>query len=170
MYEVTIQHPAVAERTFTAKDGGELRTLLYGVARAQGRTVENDSDMIAEAGAVRSRADIEGVGLVEVYGLTVKVKPAESDSDYACEGHEGLYVGLGETTYCDGACRPRTRFGREALIDLSVALDDDDLDESGGCGPCGLEAGQMCAACRRCNCDTHETCVRPTAKPRLVRQ
>ncbi|THA54270.1 hypothetical protein [Streptomyces sp. A1136] len=163
MYEVTIQHRSVAEKTFTAKDGGELRTLVYGVARAQGREVDNDSDMIAEIGAVRSRADIEGVGLIEVYGLTVEVKPAEDEIDYACEGHESLYVGLGESAYCDGTCKPRTKFDRAALVDLSFALDDEDLDESGGCGACGLEADQMCAACARCNCDRHDSCKRPTA-------
>ncbi|MGW6459129.1 hypothetical protein ACWF94_24935 [Streptomyces sp. NPDC055078] len=162
MYEATIQHRAVEEKTFTAKDGGELRTLIYGVARAQGRRVENDSDMIAEAGAVRSRADIEGVGLIEVYDLTVEVRPAENETDYACEGHESLYVGLGETAFCDGTCKPRAMFDREALVDLSLALDNADLDEADGCGQCGLVAGQMCVDCGRCNCSRHDSCKRPT--------
>lgn len=161
MYEVTIEHPAFEEKVFTAKDGGELRTLIYGVARAQGQGIESDSDMIAEVGAVRSRADIEGVGLIEVYDLMVKVEPASDETAYACEGHESLYVGLGETAYCDGACRPRRRFTRETLVDLSLALDDDDLDESGGCGRCGLEVGQTCVGCGRCNCDRHDSCKRP---------
>jgi hypothetical protein len=165
MYEVTIQHRAFEEKTFTAKDAGELRTLIYGVARAQGKQVENDSDLIAEVGDVRSRADIEGVGLIEVYDLRVEVKPAEDEIEYACEGHESLYVGLGETVHCDGSCKPRLRFTRETLIDLSTALDDDDLDESGGCGTCGLEAEQMCVGCGRCNCDRHDSCKRPGAEP-----
>ena len=163
MYEVTIEHPAFEEKMFTAKDGGELRTLIYGVARAQGRKVEDDSDMIAEVGAVRSRADIEGVGLIEVYDLTVKVAPAENETDYACGGHDSLYVGLGETAHCDGSCVTRPRFARDTLVDLVLALDDEELDESGGCGACGLEADQMCAGCGRCNCNRHDTCERPKA-------
>ncbi|MEC3995195.1 hypothetical protein VSR01_17300 [Actinacidiphila sp. DG2A-62] len=165
MYEVTIEHPAFEEKTFTAKDGGELRTLIYGVARAQGKQVDNDSDMIAEVGAVRSRADVEGVGVIEVYDLTVKVAPAENPSDYACEGHESLYVGLGESAYCDGGCVRRLRFTRDSLVELTLALDDEELDETGGCGRCGLEADQMCVGCGRCNCDTHGSCERPDGEP-----
>jgi hypothetical protein len=165
MYEVTIEHPAFEEKTFTAKDGGELRTLIYGVARAQGQQPDSDSDLIAETGAVRSRADIEGVGLIKVYDLTVKVAPAENDSDYACEGHEDLYVGLGETAYCDGSCVTRLRFTRDTLVDLTLTLDDEELEESGGCGACGLEADQMCAGCGRCNYDQHESCTRPDDEP-----
>lgn len=162
MYEVTIQHPAVEEQAFTAKDGGELRTLIYGVAHAQGKRPAWDRDLIAEISDVRSRADIEGVGLIEVYDLTVEVKPAE-EVDYACDGHESLYVGLGETVTCDGSCVPRLRFSRDARMRLALALDDEDLDETGGCGPCGLEAGQMCAGCGHCNCSRHDSCKRPTA-------
>ncbi|MGW3466331.1 hypothetical protein ACWDE9_45390 [Streptomyces olivaceoviridis] len=43
-------------------------------------------------------------------------------------------------------------------------LDDAELEARGGCGPCGLEAGQMCAGCGKCNCHTHETCVRPAGQ------
>ncbi|WP_228980198.1 hypothetical protein [Streptomyces sp. DH12] len=163
MYEVTIQHPAFKEKLFTAKDGGELRTLVFGLARAQGQQPASDRDLIAEVGNVRSRADIEGVGLIKVYDLTVEVKPAENEVDYACEGHESLYVGLGETVTCDGSCIPRLRFSRDSLMRLSLALDDEDLDETGGCGACGLEVGQMCADCGRCNCSRHDSCKRPTA-------
>ncbi|WP_434593341.1 hypothetical protein [Streptomyces sp. A5-4] len=169
MYEVTIEHPGIEERLFTCSGGGELRTLVYGVARAQGHTAQNDSDLIAEIGAVRSRADIEGIGLIEVHDVTVKVKPAV-EIDYVCEGHADLYVGLGESVYCDGTCRPRPRFDREALVALSLDLDDADLDESGGCGACGLEAGQMCVGCGLCNCDRHDVCKRPASKPDVARQ
>ncbi|MGA5497751.1 hypothetical protein ACPCSP_25645 [Streptomyces cinereoruber] len=160
MYEVTIQHPSIEEKTFTAKDGGELRTLVYRVARAQGNEI-SVGDLIAEAGAVRSRADIEGVGLIEVHDLTVEVRPAENESDYACEGHESLYTGFGETAYCDGSCVKRATFDRVALLELSAALDDEDLEESGGCPDCGLEADDKCAACGLCNCDRHDNCKRP---------
>ncbi|GAA2948553.1 hypothetical protein ACFPN0_15045 [Kitasatospora cinereorecta] len=170
MYEVTIQHPTVEAKTFTAKDGGELRTLIYGVARAQGAVPVNDSDLVAEVGAVRSRADIEGVGLIKVYDLTVKVQPAENESDYACQGHESLYVGLGESVMCDGSCVPRLQFSRDSLLRLSFALDDEDLDETGGCGACGLEAEQMCADCGRCNCGRHDSCKRPATEPEPARQ
>ncbi|RWZ74884.1 hypothetical protein EQK42_16655 [Streptomyces albidoflavus] len=163
MYEVTIEHPTVAGKTFTAKDGGELRTLIYGVARAQGAAPANDSDLVAEVGAVRSRADIEGVGLIKVYDLKVKVQPVEYESDYACQGHESLYAGLGETVTCDGSCVPRPRFSRDDLLRLACALDNEDLDETGGCGACGLEAEQMCADCGCCNCSRHASCKRPTA-------
>lgn len=165
MYEVTIQHPAFEDRTFTAKDSGELRTLIYRVAQAQGRQAASDSFLIAEVGDVRSRADIEGVGLIEVLDLTVKVAPAENPSDYTCEGHESVYVGLGETAYCDGSCVDRPRFTRDALVELMLALDDEELEETGGCGACGLEADQMCAGCGRCNCDTHDSCTRPDSGP-----
>ncbi|WNI20374.1 hypothetical protein [Actinacidiphila sp. ITFR-21] len=170
MYEVTIQHPAFRETTFTAKDGGELRNLLYGVARAQGEQPDDNNDLIFEAGAVRSRADIEGVGVIEVHRLTVTVAPAENASDYTCEGHESLFLGLGQTAYCDGRCRPRLRFNRDSLVKLTLALDDEELDESGGCGACGLEADQMCAGCGRCNCDEHSSCERPDTEPAMSGQ
>jgi hypothetical protein len=165
MYEITIQHRAFEEKTFTAEDGAELRTLIYGVARAQSRQPDIDRDLIVEAGAVRSRADIEGIGLIEVHGLTLKVAPAENDSDCACEGHESVNVGLGETAYCDGTCRPRLRFTHDTLVELLIALDDEDVEESGGCGACGREADQMCACCGRCNCDRHDECTRPDDAP-----
>ncbi|MFC8887221.1 hypothetical protein ACFT54_09930 [Streptomyces cinereoruber] len=164
MYEVTIQHPSLAEKTFTAKDGGELRTLIYRVARAQGHEFASTRDLIVETGGVRSRADIEGVGLIEVAELTVQVKPAENESDYACEGHESVYVGLGEAAYCDGRCVRRTVFDWAAMAYLSCVLDDEDLEESGGCSDCGLEAGDECAACGRCNCDRHDNCTRPKGR------
>ncbi|MGO4749361.1 hypothetical protein AB4212_12145, partial [Streptomyces sp. 2MCAF27] len=31
----------------------------------------------------------------------------------------------------------------------------------GGCPVCELEGDEMCVGCGRCNCDRHETCVRP---------
>lgn len=50
---------------------------------------------------------------------------------------------------------------RQARIDRALALDDLELEEEGGCGACGLEADDMCACCGQCNCDRHDTCVRP---------
>ncbi|PWI05498.1 hypothetical protein DIZ27_38870 [Streptomyces sp. NWU339] len=46
---------------------------------------------------------------------------------------------------------------REAVIDP----DDLELELTGGCGRCGLEADMMCAGCGRCNCDRHDQCKRP---------
>lgn len=46
--------------------------------------------------------------------------------------------------------------GRMLLADgLDIAI-------GGGCPACDLEADQMCAGCGLCNCDSHETCVRPS--------
>lgn len=53
---------------------------------------------------------------------------------------------------------------RKALISLVLQADDAELEASGGCGACGLEAWQMCVACERCNCDTHGSCVRPPGR------
>ncbi|KPI33316.1 hypothetical protein OV450_1404 [Actinobacteria bacterium OV450] len=153
MYQVTITHPAIEDRTYGCATGGDLRTLVYGVARAQGEEVTDDRDMITRVGAARSSADIDGTALLAVAEATIRVEPRP-----ACEGHESLYVGLGETAYCDGTCRPLPRFDKDALIDLTGALDDADLDENFGCGACGLTADLMCAACGRCNCDRHDTC------------
>jgi hypothetical protein len=52
---------------------------------------------------------------------------------------------------------------REAAIDRSIFLDDLELELTGGCGRCGLEADQMCVACGLCNCDKHDQCTRPAA-------
>jgi len=46
-------------------------------------------------------------------------------------------------------------------LDRLLFADDFDLSVSGGCPACGLEADWMCVCCGSCNCDTHETCVRP---------
>ncbi|MFE3033043.1 hypothetical protein ACFXKY_15535 [Streptomyces canus] len=53
---------------------------------------------------------------------------------------------------------------REAAIDRALLLDDLELELTGGCGACGLEAGQMCVACGRCNCDRHDDCTRPAGQ------
>ncbi|WP_019061741.1 hypothetical protein [Streptomyces prunicolor] len=50
---------------------------------------------------------------------------------------------------------------QQAAIDRQIFLDDLELELTGGCGACGLEADQMCAACGRCNCDRHDECTRP---------
>ncbi|MET8746839.1 hypothetical protein [Streptomyces sp. NPDC004728] len=50
---------------------------------------------------------------------------------------------------------------REAAIERALFLDDLELELTGGCGHCGLEADMMCAACERCNCDRHDQCTRP---------
>lgn len=52
---------------------------------------------------------------------------------------------------------------REAAIARSQLVDDLELELTGGCSACGLEADWMCAACGRCNCDRHDQCVRPAA-------
>ncbi|MFF4388564.1 hypothetical protein ACFY0G_17555 [Streptomyces sp. NPDC001552] len=160
MYKVTITHPAIEDRAYACADGGDLRTLVYGVARAQGEPVTDDTDMIARVGRARYCADIDGTALLAIGQAAVRVEPARSTAS-TCEGHEDLYVGLGETAFCDGTCKPLPRFGRDALLDLADALDDADLDENFGCSGCGLQAGDMCAGCGRCNCDRHDTCQRP---------
>jgi hypothetical protein len=145
MYDVTLQHPALGERVYACKDGGELRTLAYGVARAQGQAVTNDQQMINDVGRLRSHAVINGVGLLTVGEITIKAEPA------------------------DPAAGSWPRFDRDALIDLTTDLDDAELEATGGCGACGLEADQMCAGCGRCNCDQHDSCTRPattSAAPR----
>lgn len=165
MYEVTIEHPGVDEEPlYTCANGGELRSLVYGVHRAQGQEVTEHNQAMADIGALRSRADIEGVGVLDIGQVKVRVKPAEY-GEWACEGHDSLYAGLGETVICDGSCVERPRFDREAQIALTLALGDAALDAAGGCSACGLEAGQMCVACERCNCERHDGCERPAAEP-----
>ncbi|BBA98314.1 hypothetical protein RVR_4451 [Actinacidiphila reveromycinica] len=139
MYDVTLQHPALDERVYACQSGGELRTLAYGIARAQGQAVTDDRQMIIDVGDLRSQADIDGTGLLTVGEITIKVEPA------------------------DPAALPRPRFGPDALISLTGDLDDAELEAAGGCGDCGLEADQMCAACGLCNCDRHDSCTRPPA-------
>lgn len=157
MYQVTIEHPAIEERTYFADGPGELRNIVWGVARAQGKPVTDDLAMIAEVGALRSDVVVHGEGEMKVYEITVRVRDAEE-----CEGHAGEdSVLLGGPEFCDGSCRPRKRFRKDALLDLADALEDAGLDAAGGCSACGLEAGQNCAGCGRCNCDRHDTCVRP---------
>lgn len=57
---------------------------------------------------------------------------------------------------------PTNPIDRMLLADsLHIALD-------GGCGHCDTEADHMCAGCGRCNCHTHDTCVRPDAEPAVV--
>ncbi|MGW4007915.1 hypothetical protein [Streptomyces sp. NPDC004763] len=60
--------------------------------------------------------------------------------------------------------RYRRTAQREAAIDQAILADDLELDLTGGCSACGLEADQMCVACGRCNCDRHDDCVRPTGQ------
>jgi hypothetical protein len=121
MYEVTIEHDAFNERVFTCRDGGELRDLAYRVARAQGRPVNDDRAMITEIGDWRSRADIEGTGLLELHGLTVRATPADA-GEWGCEGHEDLDGPIGVTSYCDGSCVTRPRFDARAEGELRAAL------------------------------------------------
>ncbi|MGY3199772.1 hypothetical protein [Streptomyces sp. TE5632] len=162
MYQVTIEHPAIDDRAYTANGPGELRDIVWGVARAQGKPVTDDLAMIAEVGALRSACDIKGEGVLKVHAITVTVTDADPAA-FECEGHQGEdSVLLGGPERCDGRCRtPRPRFLKAQLFDLACALDDAELEEAGGCGACGLEAGQMCAACGKCNCDRHDACVRP---------
>ncbi|MET9321952.1 hypothetical protein ABZX75_17420 [Streptomyces sp. NPDC003038] len=141
MYDVTISHPALGDRVYACRTGGELRTLAYGVARAQGQDVTDDGQMISDVGGLRSQADIDGTGILIVGAITIKAEPA------------------------DLAAAPRRSFDRDALIDLAAALDDAELDAAGGCGDCGLDADEMCSACGRCNCDRHDACVRLTVRP-----
>ncbi|MFJ1606994.1 hypothetical protein ACIOHS_27025 [Streptomyces sp. NPDC088253] len=169
MYDVTIEFPGMDAREYVCNGPGELRSLVWDVARAQGKPITDedgrDLEMIFEVGDLRSRADIEGVGLLDVHAVKVQVKPVEDEFAYACDGHEGEDIALlGGPTHCDGSCKPRRRWNREALVDLTCALDDAEVEADGGCGRCSLEAAQMCAACGRCNCHDHSTCVRPVGK------
>lgn len=167
MYAVTLAHPQLDDRRFYCPTPGALRDIVWGAARAQGQPITaeggHDSEMISEVGDLRSRADAEGIGTLKVFDFTVTVEPVGTGTEFDCEGgHDNDDAALldGPAT-CDGRCRPRPRFGREALVDLTCALDDADLDKSGGCGSCGLEAGQTCATCGRCNCHRHDSCERP---------
>jgi hypothetical protein len=54
------------------------------------------------------------------------------------------------------AVEARKRNIDQMLLDDGIALSLTD-----GCGPCGLEADQMCADCKLCNCYTHNRCTRP---------
>lgn len=167
LYEATIEFPGLFERTFLCDGPGKLRDLVWGVAHAQGEPIGDDrtGEMIHEVGRLRSRADVDGEATLAVIAGTVTVEPADPN-EYVCEGHTGDdSVLLGGPEFCDGSCRPRREFGKHALIDLMTALDDAGLDESGGCGACALEAGQMCEGCGRCNCDRHDTCKRPAPAP-----
>ncbi|MEU6628408.1 hypothetical protein ABZ905_08950 [Streptomyces parvus] len=167
MYAVTLAHPQLDDRRFYCPTPGALRDVVWGAARAHGQPITaeggRDSEMIAEVGDLRSRADIDGIGTLAVFDFTVTVEPVGTGTEFDCEGgHEGEDAALlGGPTTCDGRCRPRPRFGHQALTDLVCALDDAELDESGGCGACGLEAGQMCVGCGRCNCHRHDGCARP---------
>ncbi|MFD8774516.1 hypothetical protein [Streptomyces sp. NPDC059916] len=165
MYEVTIEHPAIGERQFDCKDAGELRRLVSGVHRAQNEPVTDDLQTITAVGVLRSQADTEGKGVLTAGAVTITVEPGDPCA-FECEGHpDEDSVLLGGPEFCDGTCRPRRRFDGKALVELGIALDDADLEASGGCGPCGLEAGQMCADCKRCNCHRHDQCKRPAAEP-----
>ncbi|MFE4796200.1 hypothetical protein ACFRFL_14050 [Streptomyces sp. NPDC056708] len=167
MYDVTIQHPAIDDRQFSANGPGDLRNVVWGVARIQARPVTeaDSSEMIAEVGALWSKADIEGAAQLEVHEITVKVTPAAGPSEDDCNGHENLYAGVGEALYCDGACQPRPRrFTAQSLLDLMTDISDAELDAAGGCGACGLEADEKCVGCGRCNCSRHDNCVRPAAE------
>jgi hypothetical protein len=170
MYSVTIQHPALAEdRTFTADSGGELRNIVWGVAKAQGKPITGDRDleMIHEVGALRSHAEIEGEGTLTVGEITVRVERAD-ESAYACDGHpdDDMVLLLHGSKFCDGSCKPRkprTRFRSASLLDLVFALADAETDASGGCSACDTEAIEMCAGCGKCRCHQHDSCTRPTA-------
>ncbi|MFD5788617.1 hypothetical protein ACFWH1_18590 [Streptomyces sp. NPDC127037] len=166
MYEITVEAPGITARTYHCANPGEMRDVVWGVARAAGEPIPDarNGEMVHTVGALRSSADTGETATLAVAGCTLNVE-AYDPTDFECEGHESLYAGLGETVYCDGACRPLEKFNLDALIDLGIALDDAALDESGGCGACGLEAGQMCAGCGRCNCDRHDTCERPAFEP-----
>ncbi|WP_030236894.1 hypothetical protein [Streptomyces sp. NRRL S-350] len=125
MYEIRVSHPALISRTFTAKDGGELRNLVWAVARAAGQPIGDgeDREMVHEVGDLRSRADIEGVGVLDVRGVTVRVMSTARGDWEECEGHDdNPDVGLGETDYCDGTCVVRPIFGCEDEAALAAAL------------------------------------------------
>lgn len=164
MYVITIEHPAIEDRTYLADGPGQLRDIVWGVARAQGKPVTDNLAMIVEVGTLRSRCDIEGKGVLAVHDITVTLTDADPSS-FECEGHEGEDgVLLDGPTRCAGRCKPRARFDKSALIDLSCALDDAELEAAGGCGRCGLEVGQMCAGCGNCNCHRHDVCARPAGR------
>ncbi|MER7477372.1 hypothetical protein ABTX60_06915 [Streptomyces sp. NPDC126510] len=57
--------------------------------------------------------------------------------------------------------RYRRTTEREAAINRMIVADDLELELTGGCGRCGLEADWMCVACGRCNCHRHDNCTRP---------
>ncbi|MFD3844739.1 hypothetical protein ACFWVB_02465 [Streptomyces microflavus] len=168
MYAVAIVHPAIEEQRYFCGSPGAVRDVVWGVARAQGEPITSegghDSEMIAEVGRLLSDAVIEHIGTLKVLDVTVTAEPVGSGTEFDCEGHadDEDAVLLGGPERCDGRCRPRPRFNHEALVKLTCALDDGELDAEGGCSACGLEAGQMCAGCGRCNCETHASCVRPT--------
>lgn len=74
--------------------------------------------------------------------------------------------GLNEDLAVKPAVAPSTkpaRTCRDDLIDLRIAADSIRLDRAGGCGACDMEPGWECVGCGKCNCDTHENCVRPDA-------
>lgn len=60
--------------------------------------------------------------------------------------------------------RHRRTPDREAAIRRAILVDDLELELTGGCGACGLEADWMCVACGRCNCDRHDQCTRPASQ------
>ncbi|WTW95437.1 hypothetical protein OG216_19540 [Streptomycetaceae bacterium NBC_01309] len=161
MYEVAVQHPAIEERRYICADLAELRTLVWGVAQAQGNPIAADDgdEMLAEVANARRRADFFDFGLLRVEQCSVRIELAE-ESD--CDGHDSVYAALGESQYCDGTCRPGVRFKRAALHDLTAALESAEAEAAGECDGCGLEVDQRCVGCGRCNCDQHDGCVRPS--------
>lgn len=116
MFEVTIEHPGIEDRTYFADRQGELRNIVWGVARAQGKPTTNDREMIAIVGGIASDWAIRGEATLKVHDVTVIVRdPA------GCDGHageDGVLLGGPET--CDGSCKPRPRFqsGRSRRPDL----------------------------------------------------
>ncbi|MFZ3595085.1 hypothetical protein [Streptomyces sp. BH104] len=166
MYQVTIEHSGIqGELQFDCADGLELRALVYSVHRAQNQPVVDDFQTFTAVNVVLSQADADGKGVLNAHAVTVTVEPGDPCA-FECEGHPGDdSVLLGGPEFCDGTCKPRRRFDCEALVRLALALDDAELDATGGCGPCGLEAGQMCVDCKQCNCDRHDQCKRPAAEP-----
>ncbi|PWI16016.1 hypothetical protein DI272_18970 [Streptomyces sp. Act143] len=160
MYDVVIEHPAIEDRNYSAADSSQLRGIIRSLALVQGKPPTEGLALHMDVELLRHACDKTGEGVLKVHDITVTLREAEG-----CEGHQGEdSVLLGGPEFCDGSCRPRSRFDKQKAFELMNAIDDAELDASGGCGPCGLEAGQMCAGCGKCNCHTHETCVRPASE------
>lgn len=69
MYAITLVRPEHTERR-TGETGGEIRTALWDLLKAAGFDIrdEHHSELIALAGSVRDRADIEGYGALLIEG------------------------------------------------------------------------------------------------------
>ncbi|MGW1989622.1 hypothetical protein [Embleya sp. NPDC001921] len=159
MYTITIEHPAVQAEQFTCKGAGELFTTAYRVAGAQGKPGKDDMELGSAISSALWQADLKGTATLIVHAVTLTIEQADP-SEYECEGHEDLAGPLGETVMCDGTCTRRP-FSVKAALGLMIAIDGAELDADGGCGACGIEAGQTCAGCGGCNCEDHGSCERP---------